>query len=71
MYFARAGDDVWWGEMDEEALRGVSSDVFNMDVDLAKGLAERRKLLRNWISSTIPSMPPSSSRILLLPVPEE
>ena len=43
-YFAGTGDDGWRGKRDEEALRGVSGDVLNMDVDLAKGLAERRKL---------------------------
>jgi len=45
-YFAGATDEAWRGEQDEEALRGVSGDVLNMDVDLARGLAQRRKLKR-------------------------
>ena len=43
-YFAGANDDSWRGKQDEEALRGVSGDVLNMDVDLARGLAQRRKM---------------------------
>ena len=43
-YFAGMNDDAWRGKHDEEALRGVPGDVLNMDVDLARGLAERRKL---------------------------
>lgn len=42
-YFAGASDEDWRGKHDKEALRGVSGDVLNMDVDLIKGLTERRK----------------------------
>lgn len=45
-YFAGGQDDGWRGERDKEALRGVSGDVLNMDVDLARGLAERRKMTK-------------------------
>ena len=43
-YFAGSNDEEWRGKLDKEILRGVSGDVLNMDVDLAKGLAERRKM---------------------------
>ncbi|KAL9184345.1 hypothetical protein ACHAXT_002431 [Thalassiosira profunda] len=43
-YFAGTGEESWRGKHDEEALRGVSGDVLNMDIDMAKGLAKRRKL---------------------------
>ncbi|KAL7536549.1 hypothetical protein ACHAXR_007234, partial [Thalassiosira sp. AJA248-18] len=46
-YFAGSNDESWRGKLDEEALRAVSGDVLNMDVDLARGLAERRKLKKN------------------------
>ena len=42
-YLAGAGDESWRGKAYGEALRGVSGDVLNMDADLARGLAERRK----------------------------
>ena len=43
-YFAGPStDEGWRGKKDEEALRGVSANVLNMDVDAAKGLAQRRK----------------------------
>jgi hypothetical protein len=41
-YFATAGDERWRGEGDGVALRGVSGNVLNMDVDSARGLANRR-----------------------------
>lgn len=43
-YFAGSNDEEWRGKQDKEILRGVPGDVLNMDVDLAKGLAERRKM---------------------------
>jgi hypothetical protein len=43
-YFASAsGDEKWRGKADEDALRGVSGNVLNMDVDSARSLAERRR----------------------------
>ncbi|KAL7546243.1 hypothetical protein ACHAWF_009577 [Thalassiosira exigua] len=42
-YFASSNDDEWRGKRDQEALRGVSGDVLNMDVDSARSLSERRK----------------------------
>jgi len=50
-YFAGQNDESWRGKQDEEALRGVSGDVLNMDVDLARGLAERRKLKKKMPES--------------------
>ena len=44
-YFASSsGDEKWRGKADEDALRGVSGNVLNMDVDSARGLAERRRV---------------------------
>jgi hypothetical protein len=45
-FFATPGDEKWRGKVDEEALRGISGNLLDMDVDSARNLAERRRRRR-------------------------
>eukprot|EP00956_Cyclotella_meneghiniana_P038799 scaffold160077_cov79-Cyclotella_meneghiniana.AAC.1 len=42
-YFAGISDEAWRGEQNGSKIRGFSGDVLNMDVELSRKLAERKK----------------------------
>jgi hypothetical protein len=44
-YFAGISDTAWRGPHDEDALRGVSGDVLNMNVESSRKLAQREKMV--------------------------